>query len=48
MDYQRLYAMLFNSITDAIELIEELDVKAARDLVIAAQQKAEDEYIETE
>ena len=46
MDYQRLYAMLFNSITDAIELIEELDVKAARDLLIAAQQKAEDEYIE--
>ena len=48
MDYQRLYTMLFNSITDAIELIEELDVKAARDLLIAAQQKAEDEYIETE
>ena len=48
MDYQRLYAMLFNSITNAIELLEELDVKAARDLLIAAQQKAEDEYIETE
>ena len=47
-DYQKLYTMLFNSITDAVELIEELDVKAARDLLIAAQQKAEDEYIETE
>ena len=48
MDYQRLYAMLFNSITDAIELIEELDVKAARDLLIKKKKKAEDEYIETE
>ena len=48
MDNRRLYTMLFDSITDAIELIEELDVKAARELLIAAQQKAEDEYIETE
>jgi len=48
MDYRRLYTMLFNSITDAIELLEKLAVKAARDLLVAVQQKAEDEYIETE
>ena len=46
VDYQKLYTLLFNSITDAITLIDELDVKAARELLVAAQQNAEIMYIE--
>ena len=45
---QTLYTLLFNSITDAVELLENNDTDAAKSILIAAQQKAEDEYIEAE
>ena len=48
LDYRRLYTLLFNSITDAVELLENNDTDAAKSILIAAQQKAEDEYIEAE
>ena len=48
MDYRRLYTMLFNSITDALECIENGDAEAAKAVLIKAQQNAEDIYIEGE
>ena len=48
MDFKKLYTMLFNSLTDAIELIETGDAEEAKAVLIAAQQKAEDAYIEDE
>ena len=47
-DYRKLYSILFNSITDALELLEREDLQTAKMLLIAAQQKAEDAYIEEE
>ena len=47
-DYRKLYSILFNSITDALEFLEHEDLEAAKMLLIAAQQKAEDVYIEEE
>ena len=43
-DYQKMYATLFNAVTDALEKMEaqNYDAKA---LLIAAQQKAEEMYI---
>ena len=48
VDFKKLYTMLFNSLTDAIELIETGDAEEAKAVLIAAQQKAEDAYIEDE
>ena len=48
MDYKRLYTMLFNEITDAIEHIECGDTDVAKEILIKAQQDAEDIYIEEE
>ncbi|MBQ8830270.1 MAG: hypothetical protein IJ017_01580 [Oscillospiraceae bacterium] len=45
MDYKSLYFALFNSLTDAIELIDSGNAERAKDILIAAQQKAEDMYI---
>jgi len=47
-DYRKLYSILFNSITDALELLEHEDLQTAKMLLIAAQQKTEDAYIEEE
>ena len=44
-DYRKLYSILFNSITDALELLEQGDLETAKEILITAQQKAEDEYI---
>ena len=48
MDYQKMYPTLFNAITDALEKIEGQNYGDAKDLLIAAQQKAEDIYITAE
>ena len=45
-DYQKMYITLFNAITDAIENIENLNYGTAKKLLIQAQQKTEDLYIE--
>lgn len=47
VDYKKLYAQLFNSMTDAIELLEKQETEKAKELLISAQQAAEDEYIDT-
>lgn len=45
-DYQRLYTLLFNAVTDALEDLEQMNVGAAKARLIAAQQQAEEVYIE--
>ena len=46
-DYQKLYTLLFNAVTDALEDLEQMNIGAARARLIAAQQQAETLYVET-
>ena len=48
MDYQKMYTTLFNAISDALKKIEDQNYGNAKELLIAAQQKAEDIYIKAE
>ncbi len=45
VNYKKMYLNLFNRITDAIEEIEKMNLGTAKDILIAAQQSAEEEYI---
>ena len=47
-DYDKMYSLLFNAITDALEQIEQQNFGSAKDLLIAAQQKTEEIYITAE
>ena len=47
-DYQKMYTMLFNAVTDALTQMEAQNYGDAKDLLIAAQQKAEEIYITAE
>lgn len=47
-DYEKMYHLLFNAITDALEQIEQQNYGSAKDLLIAAQQQAEEIYITAE
>ena len=47
-DYEKMYHLLFNAITDALEQIEQQNFGSAKDLLIAAQQEAEDVYMSAE
>jgi hypothetical protein len=47
-DYEKLYKILFNVLTDAIECAENGDFVRAKEILIGAQQAAEDVYIEAE
>ncbi len=47
-DYEKMYHLLFNAITDALEQIEQQNFGSAKDLLIAAQQKTEEIYITAE
>ena len=44
-NYQKMYFLLFNAITDALAQIEDQNYGDAKDILIAAQQKAEELYI---
>ena len=44
-DYQKMYTMLFNAVTDALEKMEAQNYGDAKALLISAQQKAEEIYI---
>ena len=48
MDYQKMYTTLFNAISDALKKIEDQNYGNAKELLIAAQQKAEEIYITAE
>ena len=47
-DYEKMYHLLFNAVTDALEQIEQQNFGSAKDLLIAAQQQAEEIYITAE
>lgn len=47
-NYDKMYSLLFNAITDALEQIEQQNFGSAKDILIAAQQKAEEIYITAE
>ena len=44
-NYQKMYSLLFNAITDALAQIESQNYGDAKDMLISAQQKAEEMYI---
>lgn len=47
-EYKKMYLLLFNAITDALEQMEKQNYGTAKDLLIAAQQQAEEIYITAE
>ena len=44
-DYQKLYTLLFNAVTDALEDMEHMNFGRAGERLMAAQQAAEEAYI---
>ena len=48
MTDEELYHLLFNAITDALEAMEKLNFGEAKALLIAAQQNAEEGYLQRE
>ena len=47
MNYQKMYNLLFNAITDALEQMEKQNLGSAKDLLTTAQQKTEEIYMES-
>ena len=47
MNYETMYHLLFNAITDALEQMEKQNLGSAKDLLTTAQQKAEEIYMES-
>ena len=45
MDYSALYHIMFNAATDAVEAVSQGEAEHARELLIAAQQRCEEEYV---
>ena len=45
-NYQKLYTLLFNAITDALRQLEEQNIGLAKQTLIRAQQAAEKMYLE--
>lgn len=43
--YRKMYYLLFNSITDALKLIQKDDVLSAQHILTEAQQQAEEIYL---
>lgn len=48
INYQQLYVTLFNAITDALRKIDTLEIAEAKQLLIQAQQKAEQLYLDSD
>ena len=48
VDYQKLYAKLFNAATDALAALEQLNVGQAKELLRSAQQEMEELYMSEE
>ncbi len=46
--YKTLYHLLFNAITDALRALDAGETDKARELLIFAQQSAEERYLEAE
>ena len=47
MNYEKMYHLLFNAITDALEQMEKQNLGSAKDLLTTAQQKTEEIYMES-
>ncbi len=47
-DYQKMYTMLFNAITDALMQMEKQNYGAAKEILVSAQQEAEEIYMSAE
>ncbi len=47
-DYEKLYHLLFNAVTDALEQLEARNYGEAGETLRAAQEEAEEMYMETE
>ena len=47
-NYQKMYLLLFNAITDSIESIEKLNIGSAKEKLIQAQQAAEELFMQGE
>ena len=47
-NYEKMYFMLFNAITDALRLLEQDDIAGASVKLYTAQYLAEEEYISEE
>lgn len=48
MNYQKMYTLLFNAITDALEQMESQNFGTAKEALITAQQEAEEIYMSAE
>ena len=48
MNYEKLYHLLFNAITDALKQMEQQNYGTAKETLIAAQQEAEEIYMSAE
>ncbi len=46
-DYQKMYAVLFNAVTDALALLEKRETDQTSFLLMSAQRQAEEIYLET-
>lgn len=46
--YKEMYLQLFNAITDAIEALEKANYGSAREILILAQQRAEEAFLNSE
>ena len=44
-DYQKMYFILFNAITDAVESMKQQNYGAAKKILILAQQETEEIYV---
>ena len=47
MNYEKMYHLLFNAITDALEQMEKQNLGSAKDLLTTSQQKTEEIYMES-
>ena len=45
VDYQKLYTLLFNAVTDAVEELEQANIGVAKNYLIRAQQQAEEAHL---
>ena len=48
MNYEKLYHLLFNAITDALEQMEQQNYGTAKETLITAQQEADEIYMSAE
>ena len=46
--YQKMYTHLFNAVTDSLEAMDAQNFGQARELLIAAQQRCEEIYMDAE